>query len=389
MGRPWLFTIAIVLTCSAAPVHRLQERSRVAVRSAVLAPIVAEYYAQSRFPGAVIAARFDDGTVATHAVGLADRETRRPMPPNARMLAGSVGKTFFAALALEYSRAGLLDLDKPVSRYVRGSSWAARIPRTDSVTVRMLLTHTSGYGPICPAFMRDLAQAPLRERSPSEMLDCLTSDPPVAAPGAAFHYSDLNYILLARILETVSSRRAFDEIDRRFIRPLRLVNTRPALSAAIPHLTPGYAGTSNPFGGDQMLVGDKLRLNPQFEWAGGGFVSTAIDLAQWMAEICRSAVPSTGRWHAMTQAVDAPELGPGMRYGLGLVVEDTPAGRSYGHGGFFPGYVSWMRCYPDVGVSIAVQVNSSDDASFGGRVSDVLTRAAVAIRERGLVVRQR
>ncbi len=381
MGRPWLFAIPIVLTFSAAPIHRFQERSQVAVRRDVLARIITEYHAQSKFPGAVIAARFDDGTVTTHAVGLADRETRRPMPPNARMLAGSVGKTFFAALAVEYSRAGLLDLDEPVSRYVRGSSWAARIPRTDLVTVRMLLTHTSGYGSICPAFMRELAQAPLRERSPSEMLDCLTSDPPIAAPGAAFHYSDLNYILLARILETVSRRRAFDEIDRRFIRPLRLVNTRPALSAAISHLTPGYAGRDNPFGGDQMLVGNKLRLNPQFEWAGGGFVSAATDLAQWMAEICSRAVPSTGRWHAMTQTVDAPTLGTGMRYGLGLVVEDTTAGRSYGHGGFFPGYVSWMRCYPDVGASIAVQVNSSDDGSFGGRVSDVLTRAAIALRE--------
>jgi hypothetical protein len=53
------------------------------------------------------------------------------------------------------------------------------------------------------------------------------------------------------------------------------------------------------------------------------------------------------------------------------------------------GYVSWMRCYPDVGVSIAVQVNSSDDSSFGGRIADVLTRVAVALRERMVAVRER
>jgi D-alanyl-D-alanine carboxypeptidase len=239
-----------------------------------------------------------------------------------------------------------------------------------------LLSHTSGYAPYDQAFMRQLAQEPLRERDHAERLEPLFRNRPLAAPGERFAYSDLNYVLLATLMEAVTKEPAYAEIDRRFVSTLALRNTAPSTSPRIPGLVPGYAGAANAFGGDKMLREGALVLNPQFEWAGGGYVSTASDLAVWMAAFCSGKAFPPGLWPEVAAGVPAPTLGSGARYGLGIVMQPTRAGMSYGHGGFFPGYVSWVRSYPQVGLTLAVQVNSSDDAAFKRSVRDLLDDAA-------------
>ncbi len=87
----------------------LQERMRA---------ILDEYRAKGGFPGAVAAARLPDGSLIRVAVGVADRERKTLMKPNSRLLGGSTGKTFFAALALQLVAEKMLRLDDPIKTYL-------------------------------------------------------------------------------------------------------------------------------------------------------------------------------------------------------------------------------------------------------------------------------
>jgi D-alanyl-D-alanine carboxypeptidase len=344
-----------------------------------LQAVVDAYVAANRFPGAVLAARTSDGRVVSVAAGFADRERRSPMSPASRMLAGSVGKTFFAALALQLVGEGKLNLDTPILYYLREDPRLARVPNANRVTVRMLLNHTSGYPSYDEAFMTNLAREPLRERDHGELLDALFRNVPLAAPGERFAYSDLNYVLLATLMESVVHGPACGQIQRRLLDVLDLHDTSPAKSPRIAGLVPGYAGRANPFGGDLIMRDGALVLNPQFEWAGGGYVSTSADLARWMAAFCEGRAFPRRLWQDVIAGIDAPSIGPGSRYGLGLVAQPTRAGIAYGHGGYFPGYVSWVRYYPDAAATVAIQVNSSDDDAFSRGLRDALDDAVAAL----------
>ena len=96
------------------------------------------------FPGATVGVALPDGQVLGLATGFADTARRQWLAPDDLLLAGSVGKTFFAALALELIGEGRLDLDAPISRYLGAEPWFSRLPNAKDITVRMLMTHTSG-----------------------------------------------------------------------------------------------------------------------------------------------------------------------------------------------------------------------------------------------------
>lgn len=352
----------------------LRERMRVVLEG---------HRARGGFPGATAAARLSDGRTISVAVGLADRESKTPMRARSRMLAGSVGKTFFAALALQLISEGKLRLDDPVGKYLGRAQWFRRVPNGERLTVRMLMTHTSGLGGYDQKFMRGLVTEPARARTREELVESLLDKKPLAAAGEKFEYSDLNYVLLALVCEEATGRAAFGEIRRRLLRPLALRDTFPSDRPSLPGVVPGYAGASNPFGGDAIMKGGRLVLNPQFEWAGGGYVSTSADLARWMAAFCegrafdRRLLPEV-----FGAAVDAPALGEGAKYGLGVHVERTPLGTAYGHGGYFPGYVSSVLYYPGHKLSVAVQFNTSDDALFKASAEEVVNDLASALAGR-------
>ena len=61
------------------------------------------------------------------------------------------------------------------------------------------------------------------------------------------------------------------------------------------------------------------------------------------------------------------KLGPNVKYGLGAIIRPTQAGLTYGHSGFFPGYLTDMTYFPEKRIAIAVQVNSSAPQIFGGK----------------------
>jgi D-alanyl-D-alanine carboxypeptidase len=328
------------------------------------------------FIGATVGVVLPDGRSMSLASGLSDTAQRSQLRPEQRMLAGSTGKTFFAALAYQLVRDGRLDLDTPISHWLGREPWFDSLPNARQITVRQLMNHTSGLVryELNPRFLADLKAQPDRSFSPVEEVRYLFGTTAAFAAGQGWDYSDTNYIVLAMILERVMGTRAYDEIERRFLGPLRLRGTIPSDRRDLPGLSQGYAGSDNPMGDfDAVLHEGRYRMNPQFEWAGGGYASTAIDLARWARALYGGTVVDTTLLRAQVlPGVSAPMLGPTTRYGLGVIIRQTPHGAAWGHSGFFPGYLSEMRWYPEQRVAIAVMVNQSRPRRGpGGLVADV------------------
>ena len=335
--------------------------------------------ARAAFPGAVAAVALPDGSVVSVATGQTEADGRA-LESDDRMLAGSVGKTFFAALALVEVRNGRLDLDAPISRYLADEPWFDRLPNARDITVRMLMNHTSGIEryEFDPRVGEALVANPDRVWTPLDRISyILDSDAPFAA-GAGWVYSDTNYIVLGVILEKIVGRDLYDEIQRRFIGPLALANTIPSNARVLEGVVQGYAGPGNPFGGSETMIGadGRLAFNPQMEWAGGGYASTAGDLARWARLLYRGDVVGAAMLTEQLGTVSAPQLGAGAGYGLGVIVRTTELGVARGHSGFFPGWITEVYYFPALDVAAAVQYNTSVGRQLGGPPLALLTRLA-------------
>lgn len=316
-----------------------------------------------RVPGAQLAVALADGTLLEIAHGLADRDARTPMTTDARMLAGSTGKTFFAALALQLAGEARIDLDAPLAKWLGGEPWWRDLPNGEAITLRHLMQHRSGLPryEFAPAFARALRERPDHRFTPTEEIAFVFDAEPRFRPGEGFEYADTNYVLLGMALEQATGTDCYAAIERRFLRPLALGGTVPSVGRAIPGLTNGYAGEGNPFGGrDAMLDGGRLPFDVGFEGAGGGFATTAGDLARWAQALYCGPLLGERELTAMLDARPAP-LGRDARYGLGAIVQPTRLGTAVGHRGFFPGWLSEMRCFRERGIAVAILVNGSAD----------------------------
>lgn len=339
-------------------------------------------HAGGRFPGAVAGFALPDGSSFALAVGQSDTALDRPMHPDDRLLLGSVGKTYFAALALQLAAEGRLGLDDPIARFLGREPWFRRLPNARDVTVRMLMNHTSGLVryELNPRFLQDLTANPGKVWTPEERLAYLFDAQAPFAAGQGWDYSDTNYIVLGMILERITGTPAYDEIRRRFLDPLGLRNTVPSDRSRINGLAQGYAGPENPFGGaDAMLVGDSMVINPQFEWAGGGWAASAADLAGWSKAWYEGRAFDRGMLEQALQGVAAPMLGPDTQYGLGVILRPTPLGASYGHSGFMPGYLTEMRYWPQLGLAVTYQVNTTAPRTLGRTPGTVANELAAIV----------
>jgi D-alanyl-D-alanine carboxypeptidase len=338
-------------------------------------------HAAGTFPGVTLGVALPDGSVLALSAGLADTTLRQPLPTDARMLAGSTGKTFVAAVALQLVGEGRLDLAARIERWLGSETWFARLPNARDITVRQLMNHTSGLVryEFDPRVAAILTRDPDHVWTPEERLSfLLDTDPPFAA-GAGWDYSDTNYIVLGMIIERITGSTLYDEVRRRVLEPLQLRGTIPSDRRELPGVVQGYAGPQNPFGGrDAMIEDGRFIVNPQMEWAGGGFATTAADLARWAWLLYQGRAFPAALLPVMLDGVPA-RLGGDARYGLGVIIRTTPLGTGLGHSGFFPGYSTDMRYYPDLQIAVALQFNTSVGRAIGRSPSAALDSIAAIV----------
>jgi D-alanyl-D-alanine carboxypeptidase len=297
------------------------------------------------------------------------------------MLAGSIGKTFFAAAALVLLEQGLFTLDDKIEKYLGGEPWFSRLPNARSITMRMLFNHTSGIEEYYELgdFMQQLAQHPHRSWSPRETFAYVFDRKPLFAAGAGWGYADTNYLILGYILEKLSGKNLYGLARTYALAPYRLKDTEPSVKLAYERLAVGYSGPESPFPfHGPMVRAGKLVFNPQFEWTGGGFVSSAGDLAAWAKAFYHLKAVTAATRTQMQQGVPA-NTGKEHLYGLGLQIRPAGPEYGYGHSGWFPGYVSDCAYFPGQDLSLAIQFNTDDMRLLRQSTHDYLLQLAKLI----------
>lgn len=333
-------------------------------------------------PGATLGIVLADGRTVALASGVSDLTTKTPMKPSDRMLMGSVGKTFVAAVALQLVHEGQFALDDKIEKYLGREPWFNRLPNAQDITIRMLMRHTSGLVryEFNPKFLEDMSRQPDKIWRPEEQLSYLFDTKAAFAAGHDWDYSDTNYIVLGMIIEQVTGSTYVAELQKRLLAPLKLHDIVPQDSRRLPGLVQGYAGSPNPFGGsDAMIHNGRLAFDPRFEWTGGGVFGTTQDLARWAKLLYEGHAFDKALLPVMLDGVPA-KIGKDARYGLGVIIRSTPVGPGWGHSGFFPGYLTEMIYFPELKTAIAVQVNSSVPRKTGNPLTGFIIDLAQIIK---------
>lgn len=334
-----------------------------------------QLHAAAGFPGATIGFVLPDGRSGSVSTGVSDLATKRPLVPTDLMLAGSIGKTFVAAVMIQLAQEGKVNLDDKIAHWFKADPWFARLPNAKDITIRMLLNHSSGIANHADddKFYIALAVNPDRVWKYEDLIGFALNKKPLFAAGKSFAYADTNYILVGMIIERVTGTTLYAEVTRRFLRPLGLDHIVPQEGRIIPGVVNGYSSfgiLAGPKGA--MIVDGKFTINPQVEWAGGGFASTAEDLARWAKALYGGDLIQKSFMDQMLTGIKTGEVD---LYGLGVEISEGRWGKSYGHDGLFPGYVAAMAYFPQHQVAVAVQVNTDREKQVGEGLSGYLDEA--------------
>lgn len=315
--------------------------------------------------GATAAYALADGTVQSFGSGWADAEARIAMTPGSRLLSGSIGKTFVAAVALDLAQEGRLDLDDRVAKWLGDEPWYARLPNGERITLRHLLSHSAGLADHVyePAFQVMVTASLERgEHSaadalgPVDLIALVCDQKPLFAPGEGFSYTDTGYLVAGLVLERAAGAPYYAELERRFLDPLGLDHTSPSNRRRLDGLAVGYLHQRRGRPARSVDGKGELVFDPALEWTGGGLVTTAGDLVRWATALYEGEAIEgdylDDLLHSGYRGADA-----NARYGLGVFLYDTPHGRAWGHPGWFPGYNSTLRYYPEHRIAVALQLN--------------------------------
>jgi D-alanyl-D-alanine carboxypeptidase len=276
-------------------------------------------------PGALVLLVDGDRT-QTAAVGYADLDPRVELRPTDRFRIGSVTKTFVATVVLQLAAEHRLRLDDPMSR------WLPRLlPDGRRITLRDLLSHRSGLADV--ADDPTVLAGPRSEWSARRLIALAAREPRTASPGAAFHYSSTNYLVLGLVVERVTGTSLATQLSKRLIEPLGLKDTEYVAGRVLGRHVHGYSrpshqGVVDPAAEATDLDGRSAR------WAGaaGDLVASAPDLARFFRALLGGELLPAAQLHAMETVRS--------RYGLGLGVFSTPCGRAWGHTGNLNGLLT-------------------------------------------------
>lgn len=327
-------------------------------------------------PGAT--ARFSGpGGVRTKAVGVRDRVTGAAMDPGARFRIGSVSKTFTSVVLLQLVAEKKVALDASVGRYLPG------LLPDDRITVRHLLTHRSGLADYTDAMFARTVPGfeAVRNRvfGYGDLVRLSLDEPRTNRPGAAYAYSNTNFVVLGMLVEKVTGTGIAKEYDRRIVKPLRLRNT----SYVHPGTTIGglhARGYLHPDEAGAPLV-DSTEQTVSWAQSAGAVISDPADLNTFTSALLGGKLLPGPMLDAMT-AVTPVDAARTRFYGLGLRRYDLSCGTSvYGHTGTVQGFYTYAFSTRDGRRSLAAMANTSNrgeantalggtlDAAFCGRAA--------------------
>ena len=271
-------------------------------------------------PGASVIVIQDGQVLHKEGYGLANIEHGVPNTPHTKFRLGSVTKSFTAAAILMLHEQGLLSIDDKVSRHLPD------LHSADRMTIRHLLTHTSGF---------------------SESED----EPLLFEPGERINYSNFGYNLLGRILEKVSGKSYEDYVQEHIFRPLGMLNSGyDRHTPILKNRASGYSIGSN--GG--YVNAEYIDMSGPH--AAGALYSTVEDLYLWDQALHTDKLLKAS---TLEQAFTPAKLSGGREaaYGMGWMLGDRGGLREVGHGGDITGFNSYIARFPDQHFSVMVLSN--------------------------------
>jgi CubicO group peptidase (beta-lactamase class C family) len=334
-----------------------------------VAQVLKPYFDQDRIPGISVAIVTDGQVALAQGYGLGNVATGALVAADTRFDIGSVTKTFTAlgVLLLYQESQGTphpLDLNAQISEYLKNTP-SFKLPRKWSrVTTMELLEMTSGIG-YGPSTLHWQAQ-----------VKSIARDPLHFAPGTKTLYSDTNYDLLGEIIEQRTGEKYGTFLQHQILEPLGMSETQElGRSPTVPNQAVGYDAPRH-----RRWPRAKVQNGPQM-YAAAGMVSTAQDMATYMAALLSRQLLDPATYSLMWASTPTPQYGvnppSNAVRGLGWdTAIDTSAGPAMvTKGGSVPGYISEIILFPnsDSGVFVSINTNPS-----GSRHASPLTALQVA-----------
>jgi CubicO group peptidase (beta-lactamase class C family) len=298
-------------------------------------------------PGLAVLVAQDGKILFENGYGLADREHHVPVIPQTTFRIGSITKQFTASAILKLQEEGKLSVDDKLSKYIPD------FPRGDEVTLRLLLTHTSGIHSYTdePDFMSRVTNA----TTTKAIIEAMKKYPYDFDPGAKWSYDNSGYMLLGYIVEKVSGQSYGDFQRENFFQPLGMTNTGVYRAhPGPPREALGYSLGTNGFA---------PALNWDMSWAGsaGALYSTVEDLYRWNEGIFNGRVLDAASLKEAFTPVKMTEnlaRNSDSGYGFGWIVTRYRGLREILHNGGLNGFSSCLLRLPDEKFTVVILANA-------------------------------
>jgi CubicO group peptidase (beta-lactamase class C family) len=307
---------------------------------------------------AVQIAVYEGGRVVySEAFGVTDKVTATAATPQSVLQIASVTKQFTSAAILRLAERGALTLDDRIEKFVPEFN-----PRGETITLRHLLTHTSGVARDWMPPATNLLAPATRQ----QVMNGINAKPFDFTPGTMWSYSNSGYMLLGYAIESITGKSYAEFIQHEFALPLGLLDT-------------GVCGTNNlPVPAGYGPNGKLPAIHATVLWSSGSFCSTATDLARWAHLLATGRVLLPASYAAMTTPaqVDFNNMPP---YGLGLMLAPQIGHEAVFHGGAVGGFQSFLIYFPARQVSVAVITNAFPAPAAGNPQMIAVTVAKAAL----------
>ncbi|MCB9235905.1 MAG: beta-lactamase family protein [Bacteroidia bacterium] len=287
--------------------------------------------------------------------GLADVKENIPLKPRNRFMIASISKGFTATAILRLAQEGKISLNGSLAEYLPEYPG----PHADEITVRQLLNHTSGIRDFINDDFIEFNLKRLLKWKPeiSDLIHHIGSKTLLFRPGESYSYSNSGYVLLAAIVEKVTHISYEEYIRSLILNPLKLSNT------GFGKMEPGE-GYTRAFRGSRWKKRPTRNFEPNWTYGLGGMYSNAADLVKWGRSF-RDTLILNQEWRKIPFDRDSAAVEDVFNlYGLGWELGRTGLNDYYSHGGYFPGWASYLLHYPDTDLTIVVLSNYADVDPF-------------------------
>jgi D-alanyl-D-alanine carboxypeptidase len=292
---------------------------------------------KTHIPGLSLAVVENGRIVKVAGYGLANVETHTPATPNTVYKIGSVSKQFLAAGIMLLVQEGKLHLHDKVSSYIDGTpaSWK-------DISIEQLLTHTAGLPLDPPDF------APFQQTPDAVVVKSLYDHPLLYSPGSEFRYSNMDYFVIAEIINKVSGTPWDQFLARYLFMPLGMSATRTTTTTdLVPQRANGYIFQ----GGALKNAPNWIAVRPS-----GAFLSNVLDLARWDADLYKNKPLTAASLSEMWKPV-LLQNGTSIPYGFGWGLSPWHGHRRVFHDGGIPGFSSDFERFIDDGLTVVVLTN--------------------------------